>query len=124
VSSGTPDLEYRLAALRTAFADKLADRLGEMEAAVRSLSAGGAGEPRSLLGLRDQAHKLAGAGGTFGFDDLGETAGGLEAFCEAVLDRGDGPTPGDIEEIEGFLTRLKSAATPRKGARPASGACI
>ena len=116
MSNGAAELEKRLAALHTAFADRLADRLDEMEANVRSLSECGAEEPKALLGLRDQAHKLSGAGGTFGFDDLGETAGELETFCEAILDRRDGPSPGDIEEIEGFMTRLKSAAgSPNEG---------
>ena len=38
MSDGAAELEKRLEALRTAFADKLVDRLGEMEAALRSLS--------------------------------------------------------------------------------------
>ena len=111
MSNGAAELEQRLAALRTTFADKLADRLAGMEAAVRTLSDSAADAPRSLLSLRHQAHKLSGAGGTFGFDNLGETAGALEVFCESLIDHGDGPSAADIEKIVVFLARLKTAAT-------------
>ena len=116
MSDGRADLERRLAELRAAFADKLDGRLGEIEAAVRSLAGGGDGAPQALRRLRDLAHKLAGTGATFGFAELGRDAGGLEDLCCSVLDRGDGPSRGDIEEIEGFLARLKSAAAPPNGA--------
>ena len=115
MSNGAAELEQRLAALRAAFADKLADRLGEIEAAVRSLGEGGGDGRLALLSLRDQAHKLSGAGGTFGFDDLGREAGELEVLCDSLIDRGDGPSAADIEEIEDFLARLKTAAGSPKG---------
>lgn len=115
MSDGRADLEQRLAALNAAFAEKLDGRLGEMEAAARSLAESG-GAPQALRRLRDQAHKLSGAGATFGFADLGRDAGELEVLCESVLDRGDGPSRGDIEEIAAFLARLKTAAGPPKGA--------
>ena len=113
---GRADLEQRLAALSAAFAEKLDGRLGEMEEAARSLAESGGGDPQALRRLRDQAHKLSGAGATFGFADLGRDAGELEVLCESVLDRGDGPSRGDIEEIAALLARLKTAAGPPKGA--------
>ena len=108
-------MERRLAALRAAFADKLDGRLGEIEAAVRSLAVSGGDAPLALRRLRDLTHKLSGAGATFGFADLGRDAGALEVFCESVLDRRDGPTRGDMEEIEGLVERLKTAAGSPNG---------
>ena len=116
MNDGREKLEQRLGALRAAFADKLDIRLAEIEAAVRSLGENGDGDALpALRRLRDLTHKLSGAGATFGFADLGETAGELELLCESVLDRGDGPSRGDIEEIEGFLAPLKAAALPKGG---------
>ncbi len=109
MSDSTAELEQRLAALQIAFAAKLDDRLGEIEAAVRPLAAAGGDTNQALRRLRDLAHKLSGSGATFGFADLGREAAGLESLCVSVLGQGDGPSPGDKEEIEGIVERLKSA---------------
>ena len=116
MNDGREKFEQKLVALRAAFSDKLDIRLAEIEAAVRSLGENGGGDALpALRRLRDLTHKLSGAGGTFGFADLGETAGGIEVFCESVLDRGDGPIGNDIEKIEALVERLKTAAAPTGG---------
>ena len=116
MSNGRASLERRLAVISAAFADKLEARLGEMEAHLRSIARDGGDAPQALRRLRDQAHKLAGAGATFGFADLGRDAGALEVLCESVLDRADGPSRGDMEEIKGLVERIKSAAGSPNGA--------
>jgi CheY-like chemotaxis protein len=68
----------------------------------------------SLAGIRTIAHKLAGAGGIFGFDEISEAASALE---EAVIHGSDGS--GTVSEIESALDRVASCAETRRGSRTA-----
>jgi CheY-like chemotaxis protein len=65
----------------------------------------------SLAGIRNIAHKLAGAGGIFGFDEISEAAAALE---EAVINGCDGS--GSVSEIAAALDRVTVCAeTERVG---------
>jgi CheY-like chemotaxis protein/HPt (histidine-containing phosphotransfer) domain-containing protein len=64
----------------------------------------------SLAEIRNTAHKLAGAGGIFGFDEISEAAASLE---EAVIHGCDGS--GTMSEIASALDRLAACAETKPG---------
>jgi CheY-like chemotaxis protein len=64
----------------------------------------------SLTGIRSIAHKLAGAGGVFGFDEISEAAATLE---EAVIHGCEGS--GSVSEIESALEHLVACADTKRG---------
>jgi CheY-like chemotaxis protein len=64
----------------------------------------------SLAGIRSIAHKLAGAGGIFGFDEISEAASTLE---EAVIHGCNGS--GSVSEIGSALDRVMACAEAKGG---------
>lgn len=64
----------------------------------------------SLAGIRNIAHKLAGAGGIFGFDEISEAAAALE---EAVILGCEGS--GTVSEIGSALDRVMASAEAGAG---------
>jgi CheY-like chemotaxis protein len=66
----------------------------------------------SLAGIRSIAHKLAGAGGIFGFDEISEAAATLE---EAVILGSEGS--GTVSEIGCALDRVVACAEARGGSQ-------
>jgi CheY-like chemotaxis protein/HPt (histidine-containing phosphotransfer) domain-containing protein len=64
----------------------------------------------SLAGIRTIAHKLAGAGGIFGFDEISEAAATLE---EAVIHGFDGS--GTVSEIGSALDRVVTCLETKGG---------
>jgi two-component system OmpR family response regulator len=73
--------EDRLGALRSVFLRRVKD---DVDALVKHRSGFKSGRPAlaALIGIRDIAHGLAGAGGIFGFSEIGDAAAALE---EAVI---------------------------------------
>ncbi len=71
----------------------------------------GTAVPASLAGIRHIAHGLAGAGGSFGFDEISDAAASLE---ETVILEGDGS--GTVAEIGSALDRVL-ACVETKGSR-------
>jgi periplasmic divalent cation tolerance protein len=91
--------------LREYFAGRLPERLAEIEEACRAAQeAGFTGEP--LRTFHRLVHSLAGAGGTFGFPEVSETARGLERLLKTGL----GGAPVSELEIEDYLLRLRAIA--------------
>jgi two-component system OmpR family response regulator len=70
----------------------------------------------SLAGIRTIAHKLAGAGGIFGFDEISEAAATLE---DAVIHGCDGS--GSVSEIESALERVAACAETKRGGQRTNG---
>jgi CheY-like chemotaxis protein len=66
----------------------------------------------SLAAIRSIAHGLAGAGGIFGFDEIGDAAAALE---EAVILECGGL--GSMEEIGSALKRVRACAETKAGDR-------
>lgn len=96
--------------LRRYFADRLPARLAEIDGAGRAArDAGWTGEP--LKTLHRLAHSLAGAGATFGFPAVSETARGLERLLREMLREGPGPDAAKVREVERTLAALPAAAS-------------
>jgi len=70
----------------------------------------------SLAEIRNIAHKLAGTGGIFGFDEISEAAAALE---EAVIHGCDGL--GTVSEIGSALDRLTVCAETKRGGQKTTG---
>jgi DNA-binding NtrC family response regulator len=99
----------RLGAMRQEFLQRVD---GDLIALVGHLSAmeDGTDVSSSLAGIRNIAHKLAGAGGIFGFDEISEAAATLE---EAVIHGCDGS--GNVSEIGSALDRVAACAETTRG---------
>ncbi|HEV2851941.1 MAG TPA: Hpt domain-containing protein [Thermoanaerobaculia bacterium] len=94
--------------LREYFAGRLPARLAEIEDACRAArNAGWTGEP--LRTFHRLVHSLAGAGTTFGFPGVSETARGLERLLEGLLQGGAPPGDEETREIAALLSRLREA---------------
>jgi CheY-like chemotaxis protein len=92
--------EDRLGALRGAFLRRVKE---DADALMKHRSAFKNGRPPSatLIGMRDIAHGLAGAGGIFGFSEIGDAAAALE---EAVIFERNGT--GSVADVASALEHL------------------
>ena len=81
------DVQRQLDELKNIFADKLGERLDELEVAGRSLNEAGelSEQMKKLDNLLNIAHKLAGSAGTFGYRALGDLAAEIEDICDNVI---------------------------------------
>jgi len=99
--------------LRRYFAERLPVRLAEIEDAARAArEAGWAGDP--LKTFHRLVHSLAGAGSTFGFPAVSETARGLERLLRELVQREDGepaPDAAAVREVERALAALPGSAS-------------
>jgi chemotaxis protein histidine kinase CheA len=99
----------RLAALRQRFRDRATAESLALEGIVSDLESGA---PGALLQaeIRRIAHSLAGAGGTFGFSGISESAARLDEFA---FDRPDSPElPGACRTL---ISEIKRAAIRGSG---------
>ena len=99
------DLSATLAVLRDGYAASLPAKLDELEAHYRALRAG-AGE-QSLALLHAAAHKLAGSGGTFGFDALGIAARRLEQTLQGWMTAAHVPDATELASFESILAEMR-----------------
>lgn len=103
------DVERQLAALRTAYARDLPEKVRRIEAAFEAFSAQPWEEERCTTACRF-AHSLAGSSGTYGFGELGKIAKALELLIRASLDR-RAPLPApEAESARRHLALLKEGA--------------
>ena len=100
-----PGLRASLAALRDAYAASLPARLDELEALYRALCAGAG--MQSLALLHAAAHKLAGSGGTFGFDGVGGAARRLEHMLRGWLTTAQVPDTTELLSLEPVLAEIR-----------------
>ena len=111
-----PDpLQERIASIRRKFVDSLGDRLRTFEMAFDAVTAatrGGESELRYLTLLHEQAHKLAGTAGMFGYHKLSQTSLATEHKCAALLAEGRMPTPAELDEIGALVRSLRADANP------------
>jgi len=104
-------LEHELRVLSEEFAEKLPARLEEIRKAWRLAEvAGWKGESFDLL--YRHCHSLAGAGGTFGFDNVGTAARNLTDWLKQARDR---PAERDGTAGTDLLVRLENAVTAASG---------
>jgi chemotaxis protein histidine kinase CheA len=110
VTSPEEELEQKLAALKTRFAERLPLRLEALDQALQGLGASDAGEAMAALkALRNEAHKLSGTAGTFGFETLGLAAQALEEFCDPLIAAGHPITQEERRTLGARLADLKKS---------------
>ncbi|MCG8508107.1 MAG: Hpt domain-containing protein, partial [Rhodospirillales bacterium] len=105
-------LEERLARLRLNFAENLGERIGAMEEAAEAIDAAANDRAsksavKQLLAL---AHKLAGAGTTFGFPNVSRISKELERLCEALVAANSVPDTINRNRIDDMLRALRREA--------------
>jgi HPt (histidine-containing phosphotransfer) domain-containing protein len=80
-------------------------KVSEME----RLAAGIGTDPTVELAVLERlAHSMAGAGGTFGFEELGTAAKALERSVQRLRESGEAATAAQREEILGAIRHLKT----------------
>jgi len=115
------DLEQRLAALRATFADSLVERLADLDAALDVVDSSDDWEKTgpALEEIEGIAHRLGGAGTTFGFPDISRIGKELEELAEALRKAGVLPTAEDRECLHAMAGALHESA--KKGPVPEAG---
>lgn len=101
-------MEEKLAQLRAQYAQKIEQRVDALQALVQNLD-GAEGDAWSniLTQLRDETHKLAGSGATFGFPDVTLYAREMEHVCVQALANGPGAMhAGDAPDMTANLIDL------------------
>lgn len=100
-------LDAQLAAFRIQFLARLDGTLAALDAQLRGQ---GAAVPTAVLQeVHAQLHKLAGAGGTFGFPGLSRQARTLELQAQAWLDAGGAIPAADWEAWKSAVSGLRQA---------------
>ena len=103
-------LAERLAALKTAYAEKVPARLEEVEAAAKGLDKDGPPAREALEAIHALAHKLAGSGATFGFAALGAACVELDDYCFRFLEAGGEPAAEERRQVTDMVAALRAAA--------------
>lgn len=83
----------------------LPQKLDEMERLVARI---GSDTSVDLAGLERLAHSMAGSGGTFGFEELGNAAKTLELSVQRLKESGDRATAQQREEVRSAIRDLKN----------------
>jgi diguanylate cyclase (GGDEF)-like protein len=99
----------RLAALTQEYINQLSDRVAELELAYQSFCES-PDSRESAANLRLIAHKIAGSGATFGFEDITEAGRDLERAASDVLDCGLPPSEERLRSIHARYEKLKSTS--------------
>lgn len=110
-------LQKRLAALGEEFQKKLKGRVAELEAATR-LVREDPGKIGAISSLRVLVHNLAGAGATFGFDDLSTYSKRIESVLDEVVTENRELTSAEFTEIGAYLGAVHAMSenpNPEKG---------
>lgn len=107
-----PEVLQKLEELKAAFKSSLGERMEILFTASQSLSADQPIDEQlsHIKALRDGAHKLAGAAGTFGFTALGNSAFTLEEACENLMTENRAITASEIEGLVAFVDDCRKAA--------------
>jgi diguanylate cyclase (GGDEF)-like protein len=121
MSQTGPSLEEQLRAIREGFAQDLPRRLQAIESSWLSLTTSG-WNTETLGEVHRLVHNLTGAGKTFGFGDISETARAFEVLLKAAKATPDQPGATAMTELETALAGLRTCIQESVRNRPASGA--
>ena len=87
----------------------LPKKLDEME---RLISDIGTDASVDLASLERLAHSMAGSGGTFGFEELGDAAKALELSVQRLKESGELATAAQRDEVRSAIRDLKNKLPP------------
>jgi len=100
-------MEQKMALLRRQYAQKIEDRIADLQTTIRRLGHAEGGERLdSLVIIRDATHKLAGSGATFGFPVVTEYAREMEHACIWVLENPGRESDEDAKTLNANLEKL------------------
>ncbi|MCF8150043.1 MAG: diguanylate cyclase [Burkholderiaceae bacterium] len=102
------DVVAQLAGLSEEFRQSVPLRTGAIESAFAALKKDW--DDEALLALRDAAHRLAGAAGTFGCNLLGECSRQIEELAQCLSAEPARRDEASREALSGLLAELRSAA--------------
>ncbi|HEY9163931.1 MAG TPA: diguanylate cyclase [Magnetovibrio sp.] len=112
MTADTLTMEQKLAQLRAVYAEKLEERIDDLSAHLKRMSDAGDDDVTrnaALEAVRQEAHKLAGSGATFGFPRVTEVAREMELACKHVLDGTAGYGAGFADRQYELCGRLREA---------------
>ena len=92
----TDPLAEVMRGLRREYLKGAPQRLEELSAQLAALEKGDAAQ---LDALRRGLHKLAGSGGSYGFDEVSQAARAGEHFAKALLEKGGEVSDGDMATL-------------------------
>ena len=114
MASDMPDeeLQRKIDALKRSFTDALGKRLTEIDAALARFrpEVPLVQQPETVKSVLEQAHKIAGSAGTFGYGELSVIASGIEQLCELILKGGHGADEAARRELSTKIAALHAGA--------------
>ena len=102
-----PEIADKLALLHERYFEELPGKVAEIEAAWSKLDLHSP-DPFSILDeLYRHVHSLTGSAGTFGADELSNTAKELQQYLKKVIDSRNTISQNEYDLIERLITRVK-----------------
>jgi HPt (histidine-containing phosphotransfer) domain-containing protein len=108
------ELKRKIAALKASFAVTLNSRLSEVEASLARLRGDAplADQKDAVKTLLEQAHKIAGSAGTFGFAQVSVIASQTEQLCDSIIKGSHGADAPALGDLSAKVAALRENAVP------------
>ena len=112
MDTSNADLIRKIEALKRLFVEGLGARLAEIEGAQARLRQDAPLiEQKDILRIiLEQAHKIAGSAGTFGFGDMGMTASEIERLCDRIVKGKHGTDGAAHDDLSIKIAALRAEA--------------
>ena len=106
------ELQRKIDALRQAFSQSLAERLAALDSVLAELRADAplAGQAGAVRMMLEQAHKIAGSAGTFGYAEVSAVASEIEVLCDRILKGEHGADTAAHGELTAKMAALHAGA--------------
>jgi HPt (histidine-containing phosphotransfer) domain-containing protein len=106
------ELQRKIDALRKSFAAGLGARFTELETAVAALLPGQslAAQSTPIKIILEQAHKIAGSAGTFGFGEMSAIASQTEQLCDRIVKNQHGSDEDALRDLQDKVAAIRAQA--------------
>jgi HPt (histidine-containing phosphotransfer) domain-containing protein len=104
------ELKRKIETLKRTFTGTLNTRLGEIEASLARLRSDAplAEQRDTIKALLEQAHKIAGSAGTFGYGQVSVIASETELLCESIIKGNHGADAPALGTLAAKVAALRS----------------
>jgi HPt (histidine-containing phosphotransfer) domain-containing protein len=106
------EIQRKIEALKRAFVATLEKRLTDLEAGMAQLrtSAPLAEQKDGVRGVLEQAHKIAGSAGTFGYRKMSVIASETELLCDSILKGTHGADAPALADLTAKIAAIRAEA--------------
>ena len=112
MDTANEELKRKIEALKKTFAVTLNTRLSEIEASLARLRSDAplADQVDTIKALLEQAHKIAGSAGTFGYGQVSVIASETEQLCDSIIKGSHGADQPALGTLAAKVAALRAQA--------------